>query len=119
MDYFCGIDIGSSTAKAAIVDTTGRIVATARANARNGSYDFMFENIEPGRYIVAAGSNPDNDANICESAEACGQYPSLGTAAEIIVTQESSTITNINFNTGFNRLSVTNFNFSNASQKLR
>ena len=29
MDYFGGIDIGSSTAKLAIVDTTGRIIAKA------------------------------------------------------------------------------------------
>jgi serine protease len=41
----------------------------------NGIYQFQFQNITAGDYYVVAGSDVDNDGQICEVGESCGAYP--------------------------------------------
>ena len=42
--------------------------------AQNGSYDFSFEDVEAGAYVIVAGTDSDNDVLICDPGEACGAY---------------------------------------------
>ncbi|MEJ2395378.1 MAG: S8 family serine peptidase, partial [Candidatus Thiodiazotropha sp.] len=41
----------------------------------NGVYQFQFEDVTAGDYYLVAGSDVDNDGNICEIGESCGAYP--------------------------------------------
>lgn len=48
----------------------------AIATAADG-YRFGFGGVSPGRYLIYAGSDPDNDGDVCDTGEACAAYPSL------------------------------------------
>ena len=41
----------------------------------NGIYSYVISDVAPGEYYVVAGSDADNDGNICEIGESCGAYP--------------------------------------------
>jgi serine protease len=45
--------------------------------AREGRYEYAFVGVPPGRYLIVAGSDPDNDQIICGAGEACGAYLTL------------------------------------------
>ena len=45
---------------------------------------FLKQGKAPGRFIVIAGSDTDNDDSLCNKGEACGVYPVLGNAPTII-----------------------------------
>ncbi len=61
----------------------------------NGQYSYVFENVSPGTYLIAAGSDVDNDFIICQYGESCGAYPSLDYFSPIQVTNRD--IANLNF----------------------
>lgn len=42
--------------------------------AARGIYDYKFDNVAVGKYIVVAGSDTDGDNYICGIGEACGAY---------------------------------------------
>ena len=48
-------------------------------------YGYQTPVVAPGRYIVAAGTDRDNDRLICESGEACGIFPLVDSPAELVV----------------------------------
>ena len=49
----------------------------------NGIFDYRFDALAPGRYLVLAGSDIDNDYYICGYAETCGGYPLLSQLGEV------------------------------------
>ena len=54
-------------------------------NANNGLYNYSIGNVPAGTYHIYAGSDPDNDTFICDTAEACGAYLTLENPAIITV----------------------------------
>jgi serine protease len=42
------------------------------------SLDFSFPDLPPGDYVIAAGSDIDDDGYICDEGEYCGMYPVEG-----------------------------------------
>lgn len=64
---------------------SGRVVHQVVVNATNGEYPFRFEGVEDGRYLLYAGSDLDNDLQLCDPGEACGAYPSLSELTPVSV----------------------------------
>jgi serine protease len=75
-----------------LMDPQLNVVAQTVTDAANGAYAYSFPNVTPGTYFVAAGSDADNDGEVCDAGEACGQYPTLGSPSEVIVTETRSGI---------------------------
>ena len=57
---------------------------------------FLKQGKAPGRFIVIAGSDTDNDDSLCNKGEACGVFPVLGNAPTIIEPR-AATIPSIDF----------------------
>jgi serine protease len=66
--------------------------------AVDGTYDFQFENVPEGDYLLIAGTDLDNDGFICDGGEACGSYPTLDGAVPIHLDAD---VANVTFGTGF------------------
>ena len=73
-------------------------VASGTATAGNGSYDYRVSDVPFGEYLIYAGSNFDNDEDICDPGEACGAYLSLDQPTAVRVDSDK---TGIDFATGF------------------
>jgi serine protease len=61
-------------------------------SAANGRYGYHFNDVEPGKYRIVAGSDIDNDLLICGSAESCGAYPTLSNPAILDVSGSRSVL---------------------------
>ncbi len=75
-----------------------KTIQQASAEVKNGVYSFSFHNVPTGKYIIAAGSDFNNDGYICDDGEACGMYPTSAIFTPIEMTNNRS---GIDFNTGF------------------
>lgn len=75
-------------------------VSETRTTVAQGIYDFRFSNVAPGTYIIAAGSDFNNDGFICDLGEACGAFLTLANPSNIEVTNYHHN--QIDFSTGFN-----------------
>jgi serine protease len=73
-----------------IDDDEGEILDQFSGQAVNGSLDYSFSGLAPGNYSIIAGTDIDNDFVICQSAEACGGYPSLDAWSSVPVTGNTS-----------------------------
>ncbi|MEN9460266.1 MAG: hypothetical protein RIS84_286 [Pseudomonadota bacterium] len=69
----------------------------ARSTADN-LYNFSFSNVPSGTYIIAAGSDSNNDGYICDVGESCGGYLTLASPTPITV---DSSRAQLNFDVGF------------------
>jgi len=67
----------------------------------NGEYHFDFTGVAPGEYELQAGSDLDNDGYVCTSAEACAEYPALGSVEPIQV--GSTPVTGLQMTAGYTR----------------
>jgi serine protease len=47
------------------------------AGAGGGVYEYSFAELDAGIYFVAAGTDNDNDGDLCDEGEACGAYATL------------------------------------------
>ena len=65
---------------------TMRAAHQVMVRATNGAYPFQFTNVPAGKYLLAAGSDADNDGSICGLGEACGMYLDLNNPSPINVT---------------------------------
>jgi serine protease len=74
-------------------------VNQTQASVQDGVYNFSFNNVASGKYIIAAGSDFNNDGNICDIGEACGKFASLDQPTPISVNSDR---TGLDFSTGFN-----------------
>ena len=58
----------------ALTPDTYELRAHATTSARDG-YAFALRELPAGRYVIAAGTDRDNDGYICDAGEACGVWP--------------------------------------------
>lgn len=65
-------------------DTIEQLVVAAS----DGQYRFAFDQVEPGEYFLVAGTDIDNNGLICESGEACAEYPVNGLPEKIVIGDE-------------------------------
>jgi len=68
-------------------------------NTANGTYSYSFPAVAPGTYQVTAGSDMDNDGQLCDPGEACGNYGLLNAPTSITV--GGSPVNGIDFSAGF------------------
>lgn len=80
--------------------TSLETILETRALAVKGIYDFKLTGVPSGTYILAAGSDFNNDGFICDLGEACGAFLTLSDPISIDIT--SSSKSRIDFGTGFN-----------------
>ncbi|MFP3977740.1 S8 family serine peptidase [Marinobacter sp. KMM 10035] len=96
----------------------GQLEAAAQLSmtAINGTYQFgfrlddgrqgaSFADVPPGDYYLVAGTDLDNDGIICQSGEACAEYPVTG-MREVITVDESTDLTGIRMATGYFRPTI-------------
>jgi len=76
---------------------TNETVQEAYATSDN-QYNFSFSNVPSGTYLIAAGSDANNDGYICDVGESCGGYLTLDSPTPITV---NSSRGEINFDVGF------------------
>jgi serine protease len=82
-----------------LVDSSSMsVVAAVRASAVAGVYAYRFDSMDPGSYLVVAGSDYDNDFTICDEGEACGTWPTRGDPQPIELIADTA---GIDFTTGF------------------
>ncbi len=74
-------------------------VQDTSVTVNDGFYNFIFNNIPRGTYIITAGSDFNNDGFICDAGEACGAFTTLDSPTSINISTSRS---RVNFNTGFN-----------------
>jgi serine protease len=83
-------------------------------NANNGLYNYSIGNVSAGTYHIYAGSDPNNDTFICDTAEACGAYLTLENPAIITV---DSNLSGRDFNVQYNVSVPLQSQASNGSTK--
>lgn len=66
-----------------------RVLAT---QGINNTFDYSFFNVEKGDYFVYAGSDIDNDGEICQAGEVCGGFPITSRVSPITVDSDTSSI---------------------------
>lgn len=74
-------------------------VSEVRVAGAAGRYPFEFENVPYGKYLIYAGSDPNNDGYICDTGEACGAFAALDHPSVLSL---STDLTGIDFGTEFN-----------------
>jgi serine protease len=77
---------------------TNTTVDFVQVDAENGRYRYRFVDVEPGAYLVYAGTDADNDHFVCDRGEACGSYPTLDQPRAIDVQDDEL---DLDFLTGF------------------
>ncbi|WP_161494474.1 S8 family serine peptidase [Marinobacter salexigens] len=91
-------------------------VAQTSTVVDNGRYSFTFvpddgvdpkrlNEVPPGRYILVAGSDLDNNGLICHAGEACAEYPVAGLRQEITISP-GVPVTGIEMTTSYSRPAV-------------
>ncbi len=99
-------------------DAQGNYITEAQdvVQLDNGHYTFRFrhddgvgsqaqDEVRPGTYFLVAGTDLDNDGYICQSGEACAEYPVSGLRESIRITQDTD-LTNLRMTTGFSRPTI-------------
>lgn len=76
--------------------TTQQIVQTKSVSALSGVYQYQFDDVLAGDYLITAHTDTDNNLQPCEAGEACGAYPTLGVASIVDVDKN---ISNLDFAT--------------------
>ena len=56
---------------------TSQVIRSTLAHDQDGTWGFQFTNVPLGFYYIIAGTDLDNDGNICTQGEACGSYPDI------------------------------------------
>ncbi|MCK5876441.1 MAG: S8 family peptidase [Candidatus Marithrix sp.] len=74
-------------------------IQEVQTEVNDGSYYYQFDNVQAGEYIIAAGSDSNNDGFICDEGEACGTFLTTYQPTTINATRSRS---GIDFSTGFN-----------------
>ena len=80
------------------IDPSLATVIELQVDISGGAYDFRFRNVEPGSYLIVAGTDSDNDSIICDAGEACGAYPARD---ELEPLEVDRNVNNAGFSTGF------------------
>jgi serine protease len=83
-----------------IKESTLETVLETHTTVNKGIYDFKLSGLESGTYILAAGSDFNNDGFICDLGEACGAFLTLSDPINIDIVNSSRN--RVDFSTGFN-----------------
>lgn len=70
----------------------------------NGRYQYAFDDVAPGDYILVAGTDLDNNGFICENGEACAEYPRTGFRG--VITVRSGEAQRLDMTTSFRRPNI-------------
>lgn len=97
-------DAGRHYVLLATADNLENVVAPREVTADSGQYRFTFDDVEPGDYFLIAGTDTDNNGFICESGEACAEYPVNGLPETIRVGDAPQT--GITLSTSFRRPTI-------------
>ncbi|AGA31846.1 peptidase S8 and S53, subtilisin, kexin, sedolisin [Thioalkalivibrio nitratireducens DSM 14787] len=81
-----------------LVDASGEAVAETGVNPDGGRYRYRFEDVSQGDYRIVAGTDMDDDRQICDPGEACGAYPTLALFELLRVDRD---LDGIDFSVGF------------------
>jgi len=68
-----------------VLDGTFTAVGQAEGRGTSGNYDFLFNGATAGSYYLVAGTDQNDDGFICDDGEACGAWPTVGTATPVVV----------------------------------
>lgn len=90
--------------------------AQVTATVQDGEYSFQFEaddgeeprqlsEVAPGDYYLVAGTDIDGDGFICQSGEACAEYPVTG-LREVVTVKVRQSISGLRMTTGFSRPTI-------------
>lgn len=91
-----------------LVDETDEAVAVRTVTAANGEYAFELEDVPAGDYRIFAGTDLDDDDEICDGGEACGAYPSLAAPRTFTVDPRQRTeLTDLDFVSEFRTTATT------------
>lgn len=77
---------------------TNDTVLQTEATPVDGRYNYVFNNVNAGEYVIIAGTDANNDGVICDEGEACGLYPTRELPVVLEVQADRS---GLNFVTGF------------------
>ena len=77
---------------------TNTLVDVVEVDAAAGAYDYRFDAVPSGDYLIVAGTDSDNDFEICDPGEACGGYPDRDNLAVVTVSKNQK---KLDFATGF------------------
>lgn len=72
--------------------TSEQVFSVPATQASDDTYAYTFQNIIAGEYFVFAGSDVDNDGNICQLGEICGGFPVADRIAPILVDSDTSAV---------------------------
>jgi len=97
-------DAGRHYALLVSPDESRETIEQRVVTARDGSYSFSFDDVEPGEYFLVAGTDMDNNGFICESGEACAEYPVNGLPEKIVIGEER--VTGVSLSTSFRRPTI-------------
>lgn len=72
--------VGSSLSKVylRVSDASSGGVVTTRPRPFSYSPSYRFDDLPSGTYVVTAGTDMNNDGNLCDPGEVCGAYPVRG-----------------------------------------
>lgn len=85
-------------------DTERATLEQQVVEAQGDRYEFSFADVEPGEYFLVAGSDIDNNGFICETGEACAEYPVNGLPEPIVISD--SPLTGVELTTSFRRPTI-------------
>lgn len=77
----------------------GSLVEVTSVPLSGGRYQYRFNNVPAGNYLIMAGTDSDNDEFLCDAGEACSGFPLVNRLSEIVVSD--SNVTGIDFISGF------------------
>ncbi|MEM7017339.1 MAG: S8 family peptidase, partial [Pseudomonadota bacterium] len=94
-------------------DPSAQPFQQAIVDANNGRYSFRFDGVEPGNYFIVAGSDNNNDTQICDPGDSCGAFLTVDRPSPLRISNTG--FTGVDFTVNFNN----NFlSTSNASSTL-
>jgi len=66
-------------------EDSGELVTGVDVDVQGGRYDFRFDNIAPGTYLLFTGTDNNNDFFICDAGESCGAFGTVDAPISIVV----------------------------------
>jgi serine protease len=83
-----------------LVNQATREAVAQAETSQSAGYSYRLSEVEPGAYILVAGTDTEGNGSICESDDFCGAYPVLSEPSVLEVTQESD-LTDLDFALSF------------------
>ncbi|HID82942.1 MAG TPA: hypothetical protein EYH06_07385 [Chromatiales bacterium] len=72
--------------------STQKVIQTKKTSPLDGVYQYQFDNVLAGEYLITAHTDTDNNLQPCETAEICGAYPTQSAASVIEVDKDMANL---------------------------